>query len=90
MRRVIWSPQARRDLLHIREYIRPFNTPAAERMGQRLSDLGNSLVTASERGREIRPGIRQIAAIRPYLLRYRVTDDAVTIIRIIHSARQQD
>lgn len=36
------------------------------------------------------PSTRWTALIYPYLIRYRVEEDAVIILRIRHGARQQD
>jgi toxin ParE1/3/4 len=31
-----------------------------------------------------------MAVVRPYLIRYRIRDDAVVILRIRHGAREED
>ena len=41
-----------------------------------------------DRGRPLKPGVRELAGIPPYLVRYAVTDDEVRILSIRHSARR--
>lgn len=50
----------------------------------------NSLSENPERGREASRGLRELAIVHPYLIRYRIRDDAVLILRIRHGAREAD
>ena len=86
MRRVIWTEQAREDLIAIRSYVQEFNLPAAVR----LNDLAESLADFPDRGRAIRHGLREATTIRPYVIRYAVLPDEVQIITIRHSARRPE
>lgn len=90
MRRVIWSDEAIENLDRIVEYIEVFDVVAARRIAVRLTTLANSLNEFPERGRPLGDDVRQLSIIRPYLLRYLVTDDAVIIQRVLHGARQLD
>lgn len=88
VRRVIWSLDAIDDLIGIRAYIAQFNAFAAQRLSQRLESAALGLERSSERGRVVAHDVRQLAVVRPYLIRYRVEDDVVVILRIRHSRRQ--
>lgn len=90
MRRVIWSGEAIDNLDRIIAYIEQFNPLAAQRLGQRLRNAADALENISERVRIVAPGIRQLAAVRPYLIRYRIDGDTVYILRVRHGARLQD
>jgi len=48
-----------------------------------------SLAENPETGRPVAAGLRELVAIQPYLIRYRVIPGAVRIIRIRHGARRQ-
>jgi plasmid stabilization system protein ParE len=66
--------------------IHQFRPLAAQRMAQRLTLAAASLAQHPERGRRA-GGLRELATVHPYLIRYRVTTDAVQIVRIKHGAR---
>jgi len=57
-------------------------------MAQRLKLAAASLADHPDRGR-VTGRLRELATIPPYLIRYRVTADAVTIVRIRHGARDR-
>jgi plasmid stabilization system protein ParE len=88
MRRVIWTEEARDNLVAIRAYVEQFNPGAARRLARRLVEHTESLDTMPDRGRPLRPGVRDLTGIPPYLVRYAVTDDVVRILSIRHSARR--
>jgi plasmid stabilization system protein ParE len=89
MRRVIWTARARDDLQRLQAYIAIFKPIAAERLANRLINAAESLVDLPERGGELGSGTRVIAAIRPYLIRYRITGDLVVILSVRHAARRR-
>lgn len=89
-RRLIWSVQARADVLAIRNYIETFSPPNAQRFAHRLVDAVETLAELPDRGRTVGVGLRDFTAIWPYVVRYRVTTNAVHIIRIKHGARRPD
>jgi toxin ParE1/3/4 len=68
-------------------YVSAFNTPAAVRLAQRLQSAADSLSTHPERGRLTTRGLRELAIIHPYLIRYRVRENTVLILRIRHGAQ---
>ena len=88
MARVDWPDQAKDELDQIIAYIREFSPVAATRIGARLFALGESLASSPHRGRPAAGGTRELVTVRPYILRYYVRDDVVTIVSIRHSARR--
>jgi toxin ParE1/3/4 len=87
---VIWTELAISDIRLIRSYIAQFNPKAAADMASRLLAAGDSLTDQPERGRHIGARRRQLAAVWPYLIRYRVTPDAVYVLRVRHGARRPE
>lgn len=90
MRRLIWSTDAIDDLRAIRSYIAEANPGAASRVAAALADAANALVAFPDRGRPIRPGVRELTTVRPYIIRYVVLPDEVRIAFIRHSARRPE
>jgi toxin ParE1/3/4 len=87
VRRIIWSAEAVANLRSIFGYVSAFNAPAASRLARRLQAAADSLAAHPERGRTAARGLRELAIIHPYLIRYRIRDDAVIILRIRHGAQ---
>ena len=90
MRRVIWADQARKDLITIGRYIEAHNPRAAREVATGLIELSESLCDFSNRGRAVRPGVRELTSLRPYVIRYAVLATEVRIIAIRHTARRPD
>ncbi|PIB90767.1 type II toxin-antitoxin system RelE/ParE family toxin [Caulobacter sp. FWC2] len=89
MAQVIWTDRALADIEAIVAYISSQSRPiAAQRLGSRLFASGESLADHPERGRLSTRGRREIAAIPPYVLRYRVVGDMVVIGSVRHGARR--
>lgn len=84
---VVWSARVLQDLARIRAYIGQFAPLAAQRFTTRLVATVESLTVQPHRGRPVGRGARELVAIRPYLVLYRVTSEAVQIIHIRHGAR---
>lgn len=88
MRRIVWSDQALDDLDEIRRYIADFNPQAAIRFFIRLQAAGESLSEFPGRGRLQSSGLRELLAVKPYVIRYVVEPTEVLIITVRHSARR--
>ena len=89
-RRVLWAPAAKRDLRDIwRHYARNASPDIADNL---LREISRAAERAGEnplawRARdEIRPGLRSVLA-RPYSVFYRIRNDAVEIVRVLHERR---
>ena len=87
MHRIVWTRQARDDLDRIREYIGQFAPLAAQRFALRLVLAVESLAKQPQRGRPVAGGKRELTAIPPYLIRYRVTERDIEVLTIRHGAR---
>jgi plasmid stabilization system protein ParE len=82
-------PRAVRDLNGIHAYIGLFAPQAADRFTARLIAAVESLAEQPNRGRSV-GRFRELVAVSPYVVRYRVKARAVEIIRIRHGARPPD
>lgn len=81
--RVVWSAAARRDRNSIFTYVAERNSIAAVSLDERSFAAAASLDVAAERGRPDRvPGTRELAAIAPYVIIYRV-DEGRNRVRIL-------
>ena len=89
MRRIVWSDQAREDLIGIGQYIAGFSPRAARQVAAGLIDLSESLDEFSDRGRPVRPGVRELTTFQPYIIRYAIHETEVWIITLRHSARRR-
>jgi toxin ParE1/3/4 len=82
--------RARLDLLELWEHIAAVNPAAADRVFARLQARTAILETFPEAGRlrpEIAPDARAVVEA-PYLILYRLVDDGVQIVRVLHGARR--
>ena len=90
MRRIIWAALAVDDLKSIRDYIGQFNPAAAARVAERLVTTADSLEEFADRGRAAANSTRELLAVWPYIIRYRIEAERVVILRIRHGHRQTD
>jgi toxin ParE1/3/4 len=88
--RVEYTETAREDLYRIGDYLREnAGDETAERFIRRLIAKADSLSFMPERYREreeLQPGLRAVL-VEKYLLFYRVDNRTVSIIRVLHGAR---
>lgn len=87
MQLVRWSDDAAAQFQAIYDYVAVFDQLAAERLAGRLFDAAESLASFPRRGRQLWSGLHQLSVVYPYLIRYEVTDDLVTIVSVRHGAR---
>jgi addiction module RelE/StbE family toxin len=89
VRRLEWRPLAEVDLLEILEYIGQDNPDAALELVQTIHTKAEGLRSRPTLHRVGRMhGTREMVVHRNYVVFYRVSDEAVTILRVKH-ARQQ-
>lgn len=89
MPRVVFTRQAREDLIDIWLHIAEDDPRAADRVLDRLDETARHLAGHPEMGAardDIRTGLRSLIS-GPYLLLYRVTDPGVEIVRAVHGRR---
>jgi len=89
MPRVLFTRQAREDLIEIWQHIAEDDPRAADRVLDQLDEAVSHLAAHPELGAardDIRPGLRYL--IRDsYLLLYRLTDVGAEIVRVVHARR---
>lgn len=87
--RVRFAAEATRDLKAIIDYIRPDNPVAAQKVFRTIDAVVGRLADFPELGRTgSLPGTREIAVPGlPYLVVYQVAVDVVTIVAVLHGAR---
>ena len=88
--RVRWSRQAMSDLRRIREYIAQDSLTRANAVVSRLRAVALGLEQFPHRGR---PGdhdeTRELVVARlPYIVVYRIDDDEIVIMRVLHGAQR--
>jgi toxin ParE1/3/4 len=88
--RVKWTRRALRALDEITEYIARDRPLAAQRMFERVQEAVISLAAHPDLGRQGRvPGTRElIVAGTPFIIPYRVREDDVEILSVLHAARR--
>lgn len=87
---VILTRAALNDLAGIRAYIGERNPAAASRIAVQLLAACDRLEYLPERGRPgLVQGTREITAIWPYVIVYRITPHAVEIVRVWHGAQDR-
>lgn len=90
---LVWSPAARRDLVRLRQFIEPHNPAAARRAASALRKAGDLLreqpgIGKRIEGRDDRELIVPFGK-RAYLLRYRLHEDTIVILRIWHGREER-
>ena|SRR5829696_311365 len=89
MAQLRFSAAAERDLIDIGNFIARENPAAAAVLVERLEEHCQVLAAYPLIGRardELAPGLRSLAFGR-YVIFYRVPDDCVEIVRVLHGAR---
>ena len=87
---ITWHRRARQDLQAVREYIAAVNPGAARQVAQRILQAVGLLAEQPGLGRPGRvPETRELVITgTPYIAAYRVVDDTIVILRVLHGARQ--
>lgn len=88
--RIVWTDDAVASLEAIVTYISAFNPAAAGALAAKLIAVADSLEVFPDRGRDAGVGRREMTIVWPYILRYRIADDDVIILRVRHGARQEE
>jgi toxin ParE1/3/4 len=87
---VRWSPEAAADFTAIVGYIRQDNPSAALRVARAIYNAIAQLNTFPNRGRPGKiDGTRELPLTSlPFVVVYRVTENAVEIVRLLHGAQR--
>ena len=90
MRRIVFSAQARRDMWEIWEYIAEANIPAADRLADKIQELTRLLATMPGGGHvrlDVDDNRYRFWTVKPYVIAYRYTSRTLTVVRVLHGAR---
>ena len=91
-REVVWTRPAWEDLAATADYIARDSESYAATFVQEVKDAAGSLTEFAERGQVVPEfadeTIRELL-IRPYRLVYKITDDKVFVLTLIHGARRR-
>jgi toxin ParE1/3/4 len=88
--KVVWSPTAIDDLVHLRAYIAESNPGAAARVAERILEVIEHLVRFPGIGRPGRvANTREIViADTPFLIVYTVKEATLRTVAVLHGARR--
>ena len=88
--RIVWSPQAREDLLLLSSYVAEDNPKAAKKLRDVILSKVQLLAETPHIGRPGRvPGTKELIIEKtPYIIPYRCKDDRLEIVRVYHSSRK--
>ncbi len=85
-----WSPRASHDLAGIADFISLDSEPASQRVISIIVETLEGLTLFPNKGRpgRTRNTREQVLAPLPYIAVYRIADDSVEIVRILHGAQR--
>ena len=88
--KVIWFKRAILDLISVRDYITQDNPQAAQLVVQRIKDKVSLLREQPGIGRPGRvPNTKELLVDQtPFILPYRVRDNKIEILRVLHTSRR--
>lgn len=89
--KIIWAPEAIDDLAALRAYVSRDDPAAARRLALHILDTVETVLAENPHiGRPGRvPGTREFVIDKsPYIVPYRVKDNALQILRVYHGARR--
>ncbi len=86
---LVWTSPAKADRREIFEFIAADSVRAARRIDLIFAEKAEITLRFPDIGRPGRvPGTRELLAHRHYFLIYRIREDAVQILRLLHTSRQ--
>jgi len=87
---ITWHRRARQDLQAVREYVAAVNPGAARQVAQRILQAIGLLADQPSLGRlgRVLETRELVITGTPYIAAYRVVDDTIVILRVLHGARQ--
>jgi toxin ParE1/3/4 len=91
--RLVTAPLAERDLADIAEFISKDSVQAAHNVLVRIERVVDLLLQRPYLGppamRPRRPGLRKMT-VAPYIIFYRVAEEELQLLRVLHSSRDLD
>lgn len=90
MMRIVWSTEAREDLLSLFSYVAKDNPKAAKKLRDIILSKIEILAETPNIGRPGRvPGTKELIIDKTsYIIPYRCKDDRLEIVRVYHSSRK--
>lgn len=86
---VVWTKMAEDDLIAIFEFIAKDNLQSAIAMDAMFRNTGNGLSDFPQIGKVGRlPGTREFVVHPNYILVYRLKEECIQVLNIIHTAKQ--
>ena len=87
--KILWSDRARNDYAEILAYVERDSLRASKRVAQTLISTVDGLIAFPQRGRIGQvPGTRELVfPSLPYIVVYRLSDEQVEILRVLHGAQ---
>lgn len=87
---IVWSARAKRDFDALCAYTAAESPKGAKRIASRILKRIDDLATMPLQGSLLPKGLRRLDITRtPYLLIFRVDDDAIRLVRILHGKRNR-
>ncbi|MGB5179613.1 MAG: type II toxin-antitoxin system RelE/ParE family toxin [Gammaproteobacteria bacterium] len=85
-----WQDDAINDLIQVRRFIAMDNPSAATKVANRIRSAVPELASQPGMGRPGRvPGTRERVLVDiPYIIAYRVEEDSVVVLRVLHTSRK--
>ncbi|MEX1129595.1 MAG: type II toxin-antitoxin system RelE/ParE family toxin [Vicinamibacterales bacterium] len=85
-----WTREAADDLEHIADYLLTHTPDRANELVRTVYDAPSALLTFPNRGRPgKKEGTRELVLTRlPYIVVYKVADDVIFVVRILHGAQK--
>lgn len=90
MRTLLIRPQARLDLLEIRDYIAADNADAAERVTRELASAIRGLAEMPGKGHrraDVKDSRYRFWSVYSYMIAYRYDQATLTVVRVVHGKR---
>lgn len=90
MSTLTWAPRARQDLIVIWSYYATRNPDAADQLLDEIERIARPLSDNPMMGvrrNELGPGVRTFVAARVSVVAYRVLEDGVDVLAVVHHAR---
>ncbi|HRE43352.1 MAG TPA: type II toxin-antitoxin system RelE/ParE family toxin [Terricaulis sp.] len=87
---ITWSPRAAREFRAIVTYLSARSRSGASRVTSRILKRIDDLLLIPEQGAPIGRGARRLEVTRtPYLIFYRIMNDEIVLIGIVHGKRRR-
>lgn len=88
--KIRWSPNAADDLIHLFEYIRQDNAPAAMKVARSIRENIATLRSSPRLGRpgRMKGTFELVLAPLPFIVVYRLKEEIVEVVRVLHGTQR--